>query len=391
MTKGIGIVFQAKTDPSVIQSSGVVQEQLVGIEDTLKRVEAGGQDLATGLVKDFLDSERAAGKSAAEIERVLVESYNVPKDAARAMSRATVQDLEDVQRATQKTSTTSKELGTAIDKAGKEASDSLDGVKGKTTDVSSGLRDLGGAAKDALNGDLGSAAAGGLDALTGLAAAVPGVGALIGTVFAEVGKGLVEMWQQRAQESQDRIKEMYQDFAKSGSEYLSSEYITSAADAILGDPAKYAEAQTLAQNTGLELKTVIEGLAGATDARSTLESTIIQKMEQQRDLAAEQRGDKGYLLNDHDAIASSLQDQLNKLVAGNGERDEALLKGQLLYGVQQDTTAEVGNTNKKLAETPATVSTRLVVDDSDLTSKLSKSQTVRVAIEGYARNGVRVI
>lgn len=341
--KGIGIIFNADST-AVRDESRKVQGELTDIQDTL-------QDVG-----------------------------HTSKDSGREQEQA----LERVKRATD-------DLGDEYVKSGEKADKSLEGVKGKTGDVTGGLRDLGGAAKDALSGDLSSAATTGLDALSGLAAAVPGIGALIGVVFAEVGKGLVGVWQQSAKESEDRIKAMYQDFAKSGTNYLSGEYVRSAADAILGDPAKYAEAQKLARDTGVALQTVIEGLAGGESARAELQSVIVEKIKEQTEATKLHRDANGFLVKDNDQLLKSLDDQLSKLREATGERNTAYDKGQLLYGIQQNITSEVEKSAKALADIPQTIATRLIVDDTELRNTIAKSQLVRVTVDAYTRNGAKII
>ncbi|WP_227468025.1 phage tail tape measure protein [Microbacterium sp. YJN-G] len=62
-------------------------------EQSMARAEASSKKMSKELVRDFLESDRAAKKSADEIERVLVKSYGVAEDAARDLALATKGEL----------------------------------------------------------------------------------------------------------------------------------------------------------------------------------------------------------------------------------------------------------------------------------------------------------
>lgn len=114
---------KAKESAERIESRPVVQKVGADVSDALAgmdRVEAAVSDfdaalaeagrtssgMASGMVRDFLESDRAAKKTAEQIESVLTRSYGVSADAARQLALITKGELRGIAAAASKADTT---------------------------------------------------------------------------------------------------------------------------------------------------------------------------------------------------------------------------------------------------------------------------------------------
>jgi len=76
-----------------------VEKAAQTIDGALDEAKASGATFSKSLVKMFLESERAGKQSAAEIERTLVKSYNVPTAEAKKFAQISTGELKKVETA----------------------------------------------------------------------------------------------------------------------------------------------------------------------------------------------------------------------------------------------------------------------------------------------------
>ena len=302
------------------------------------------------------------GAETREVElagRTISDVLSDTEKALEDVGAAGQDSLADVVDAQGEVTRTAEDMGDAVEDAGERSGDALEDIGDKTGEVGDALGDLGGVAQDALDGDFSSAAEGGLGALAGLSAAIPGVGAVVGTVFAEVGKTIIGSFEESAEKSEERIQAMYLDFAESGSRYLTNEAIIAGVKKIADDADLYAKAIQLSKDSGVDLATVLRGMAGDGDSRLQVENSIRDAIEKQRDAAQElfESGGRAAPAEARQRIIE-LEQQLALLNGYTEEQDEAYRKGQVLNDAiraQNDSAAVLNDTLATPIDKPVNV------------------------------------
>lgn len=225
-----------------------------------------------------------------------------------------------------------------ISDSARSARDDLEDTGDAATDVGGKLGDLGGAARDVLEGDFAGGAETALGSLTGLAAAIPGIGGLIGGALGGIAVGMLNAWNENAEKSEARIAAMYDDFLESGSRYLSQSYLQTALEELVKNEEELNRAREIAKATGLDLAAVMNGMVGSASDRAALERTIKQTIEEQKALSeeawaangGEHLGSLKDLSEEHGVIAGYLEKELGYLQEQNTERADAYEAAQLV-------------------------------------------------------------
>ncbi len=373
MADRIEINFTANVR-EVTRGTEQIREDLGSIESAISEVERGGKDLAAELIKNFLDTARAAGKSADEIERVLVQSYAVPAEAAKKMARISTSELGRVER--------------AVADVGKSA-DELE--KTVTTRTAGGFDDLATSAEDSLDG-IGTS-------LLGIAGIAGGVG---GAVATALGTGiqfvtdLITTQQEEAATLRDNLVGAYVDAGAASRLYLEDAQITAAANEIIADDAQRNAARVAAAIIGVDVVTYIRAQAGSyTDLQTVIAATAVAEETRGQVTEDQSRAGQAAALQEAAAI-DAVRNQVERLQEAH---DEGRLAAELAAENQKRGSEEAvtaietqRTTLQALRDDIGTgVPVRVTLDDEDLQTKLGKSRTLRVQVEGYSRTGQRVI
>lgn len=224
-------------------------------------------DALEDLMRQAVELGTQAGKTADEIADDFSKAFGVPLDRAK--------------RAVDEVIDSTDQLGDAAKQASDDAAaagdDIASGLSDGAADAGDSITELGSIARDVLAGDFASATESAIGSLGGLAAAA-GVGGAVGgaiiTALAAVAGAVVAEWQRAAEETEQRISDMYDDMTESGNKYLSATYLISAANALIADDEQIRKAQAYADILGLELPTVIGALVGSTEDLATAQAAV---------------------------------------------------------------------------------------------------------------------
>lgn len=209
------------------------------------------------VVRALVDMERQGGRTEAEVIKSLrgigLSAENA-EDAVKAIDR----ELAHV----------------GDNKGGAAAAEDLEQISGKSGDVGDSIRSLGEIAKDVLTGDFASATQGALSGLGDLAAAA-GVGGAVGSAVVGAISGLVQVAVDElirigttAQRAKDETAAALVEMGGAFDDATILERMKE----ISNDTERWANANTLAEATGMRLPDVLRGLAGDGDlAAATLQ------------------------------------------------------------------------------------------------------------------------
>lgn len=314
-------------------------------------------------------------------------------------------DVRKVIKGTDEIGTALDETKRTLDDVGEDGARSLEKLTDAQADTEAGAKNLGGTVAGELSDafrDFDGTAEGAVEgagaALSGLAALIPGIGGLIGAGLGAAATGMVDLWQTSSKKTEDRVRSMYEDMIESGNRFLSESAIQQQIKAIVDDADALGQLAEYATTLGIGIDTLVAAEAGSTNARREVLAKVNEELEtnvklqedgtfesQEQLTAVENYLTKLEIVKQHfDTITALQQEQIDKANVYDQAVDAA--KGGL--ELQNE---ELQKRNTLIALTPATVSTKLVVDDSDLKRKLAQSPTIRVNIEGFARNGSRVV
>ncbi len=357
MTKGIGINFYADTT-SVEEGSRTVQSALNEVNET-SRTTARSQE------RDFEKVDRAAQNTAKNIDFIpgVFVDWETESDSR---TKSISEDLEGVD-------------SSAGDLAGT--------VKGSLTEA---FQEWDGTAEGAV------ASVG--KGLEGLAAWIPGIGGLIGAGLGVVVTEWAKTWGDTAKANAENVAAMFDDMIESGNRFLSEGHVQNTISQIINDSARLEEVKKRAEDAGVALDTMLAAEAGSKSALEEVlgrvNESVQSNVELQRDgtfesqeqlVAVENQLIKLQEVQSHlDGIVSRQDDSAAAANLYDAAVDAA--RGHL-----EEQKEAIQIRNRLLAETPAVVNTRLDVDDSELERKLRENRTIRVNLEGFTRNGMRVV
>ena len=357
MSKGIGLVFTADTT-SVEEGSRTVQS-------ALDEVNEASRSTARSQERDFEQVDRAAKNTAKNIDFIpgVFVDWETESDSR---TKRISEDIEGVE-------------SSAGDLAGT--------VKGS---LSSAFQDWDGTAEGAVS-SVGRS-------LEGLAGLIPGIGGLIGAGLGVVVSEWAQSWGDAAEENKKNTREMYDDMIASGDRFLSESLVQQKISEIINDSQKLDEVRQRAQDAGIALDTMLAAEAGSKSALEEVlgrvNAAVEENVELQRDGTFESQEQLVAVENQLTRL-QGVQDRLNEIAsAQDGVVNKAELYDRAVDAARGNLEAQqeaIQIRNRLLGETPAVVNTRLDVDDSELERKLRQDRTIRVNLEGYARNGVRVI
>lgn len=346
--------WETQTGVSADNASEKLEEAIRAVVDLGKQTDRSGEDIERALQGLGLGAEDAEA------------AVKAIEDETQALGRQAPNDIKRGQDALD-------DLGTAAEDAG----DKTSSINDKTAAVGDGLRDLGTVVNDVLKGDFGSAAAGAIEALGGIAGSIGGgvVGGAIAAAVAGVVGGWVTSWDDAAKESEERIGSWADKFIEAQGRVLTEQQIMSEVHRLLNEDAAAVErAWNIASVTGQTHAEVLRGLAGDADAFSDSQAglaTAAADAQAKIDAYNESGGRAGTTaLESRDSI-KALADQL---AAQSGEMDSAVTTANLYAeaaGLGKTKTDELAHSISEL-QTDKTITLKVNVDDNAAWAALAK-------------------
>ncbi len=230
-------------------------------EDAIKRMSkatsewelstaAGADDVDekfADVIRALVDMERQGGRTEADVKKAL-QGIGLSAEDAEDAVKAIDKELDAVGK----------------NDGGKKAADDLGEIKGGSDVAGESLRGLGDIANDVLSGDFSSAAQGAIGSLGDIASAAGIGGAAGGAIFTAVS-GLVGALIEQFGRYDSKVSEV-RDSTSEALVEMGGAFDAAALQGrlrdIVNDTEKWAQANLISQQTGLDLGTVLSGMAG---------------------------------------------------------------------------------------------------------------------------------
>lgn len=329
----------------------------------------GTDDVESALekVSDSLDDAGEDGEKAAEkLERSFSDAQREISRTSKKIGKGIGDDVTDG------TDTASEGMETLQQRAEGAAARTAASFDGSVKSIGDGFQRL---SSKAFAGFGPAGAAAGVIAAAGL-----------GLVTAEITKQ-----QEMAAELAERFKSAYKAASEDGRDFLNEQQILAAYMDILWDDAKREDARAKSAEIGVTMTQYIRAQAGDVEA---LNAVVAAGTAAEQKRVDELRNANGEITT-RVALGDIELNNLEKITQENQKLLDISNTNQQIAAIATADSREhlelIQKQNKALADTPTTVPTRLTVDDSELTAKLATSRTLRVIVDGYTRNGQRVV
>lgn len=267
---------------------------------------------------------RDVAKGAKDGERALENLEDAVRDAGSGGAKGLEKledELKDVQRQSERTDRSLDDMGGTSNRSFDQASENVRNFKSEAVQNLSEVA-------SSWEGDL-QGMADGVQGLTGgLASALtPGIGIPV-AVLGAAAAAFFANWQQAAEDSEQRISDMYAAFIESGTSFVSEDQIAKAIREIQDDTAKWADAQQRVKDTGTDIGTVLRAMAGDQNAIATVHAEYVR----QRDLEIEKIRQAGY----------GIEEEATAIDAANAKFGEQV---EWISQIQRDTNTAVDKAN----------------------------------------------
>lgn len=342
---------------------------------------AAKQAIETGLTEPLEDAQEALddiGKSRGpeELERDL-------KAAQKATER-----LQD------ETEDTAREIEKEYKRAYREAKESSRDFSDGASENVQGFKDEAiqnfSEVASSFDGDL-SSMADGVQGLTGgLASSLtPGVGIPI-AILGAAAAAFLSSWAEAAEESKERVDDMYQDMIESGQAFLSEDFISKALAEIIGDDGKRQKAVDDAKRLGVETSTALRAQAGDQAAINELVAKAAELKQAEVDAVKANGEPLDQQAIKLDAINTKYGEILDTYTGITSETQKAIDQVNLY----RDATGKAASADQQrwealgraMAGVPDQKVVTLAVDTSaaerKVTEFVNKDRTIRVSIDG---------
>lgn len=299
-----------------------------------------------------------------------------------------------------------EDVGTEGERSLEKTTDAASDLEKGTRDVEGSVRELGSAATDALGGDLVGGAESALTSILGLGA-IGGAGGIVATSLIEIARGFGASWEEESEATKERISSMYDDMLESGANFLSDNLVQQNVTAIVQDAEKLKTLNDYAIDTGIAVADLIAAEAGAGGTRSALLEKINGQLAD--NVALQEAGGfetqaeadaldaqivKLDRVREHfDGLASEQRESLNLVQTTRDVLDVIESGSSATVFARKEENEQIQKRNKLLADTPTTVTSRLVLDtneaDKQLASLFAKPRYVKT--NAVDRNGKPII
>lgn len=323
----------------ILVQTEVEDKELQKLPDALEKVE------------ESLENVSDAGKDTQkDLDRAFDKIEDTSKDVGKQIDKDLTKALEEVKREAKTTGTTvGRELKDGFDKAGRAADDFKDeaGQSGREAAASftGEFDDIGDFIQETL--------------ANGLAGAGP-LGAAAGILMAAGFGALYNKIQEDAEKSEARISAMYDDMLASQSKYISESYIMDEVGKIsqgAKDAAiKLADAQRVANETGIDMGIVMRAYAGDVEAAKIVQEGLTSAIERNNEEAAIAEQKLAGSAAEYDAVNDKLSTSAGLLENLTGEQAKATEAFELAQSARRADAEAVREYTQALAESQGIVS-----------------------------------
>jgi hypothetical protein len=319
-------------------------------KDASKAGDKAGDELADGIEGGTKDAEKSVDRLERTFKELADSVKKESKDTGDKIGSNTKKGYDEASRA-------AKSFEDDAEHAGRRAEETTEVASSFSGDMSS--------ATDLVQGTLG-----------GLAGSIPGgVGLALGGL-ALAGGAFAQAWQQAAEDTKERIGEMYDDMVESGNDFLSETVIQQGVRKIVLDEegrlTDYADAVDIAAESGLDLAIVLRALAGDQAANRLVQKELndaVAEGEKKFDAARESGEDYNEVLKDTDGINGHIELLQKQQTEFGKSADKA--------AVARDATSEY---QEMLADLPPEVRTEL-----GLHRDIANERDARATYDGLGR------
>lgn len=235
-----------------------------------------------------------------------------------------------------------REVEDAASDAGDAASESVDSIGDSADSVGGKLGDLGQVGRKVLDGDISGAAESAAGAVTNLGP----IGLVAGTVLAAgigIASGAIKDQQKEVDELKARYSAMYKAAIEEGRTFIGEAQIQTEVLDIMWNPDRadeYNAAQKAAKDTGVELTTVLRGLAGDQSAAADIVAVTSTRVD---DLKEKVAGFQGAVQGTKNPVLESYLEQQHALEA---VRD----KYKAIIDIQDENASKAETSQKIITE-----------------------------------------
>jgi hypothetical protein len=360
VAKGIEIGIASETGAF---EKGIQSGMIEPLEDAVDKLAELGKSRGPERLEDSLEDAQTATEklgrevkdTAEAIEQDFRRSYRRLKESADDGTRGAIRGMDDLRDESKQSL---RETAASI----RDVSDGLDAVQ-----------------EIAANAFIGFGPAGFLAG----AAAASGIGLI---------SSALETAQQASDELKRRIASMYQQAVEDERKFLEEAQIQSAVLDIYFDDNqdRYRQAVKDAAELGLTTEAVVRAMAGDQEALNQ----VIARTAQLQDAYNQKLNDSTDPIAQRSALyaaeGQTLDEITNRYQAQADIIEENQRKAEELLRTQQEQQEVIQKTNRALSETPQSIPVTIEVDRSQIDAALQR-RTLRIDIEGYTRDGQRVV
>lgn len=306
-----------------------------GIIDPLEDAEKALDDLGRSRGPDDLEREL----------RIAQRTTENLKDETERTARAIEREYRDSYRS-------------AGDAAGRFKIDASENMKGFRDEAVQNLSEV----ASSFDGDL-SQMAEGVQGLTGgLASSLtPGIGIPV-AILGAAAAAFFASWQKAAEDSEERIKAMYEDFTESGATFVSESYVAEAIKTIQDDAGKWADAQQRVKDTGIEIGTVLRAMAGDQLAISEVHAAYVKQRDDELAKIREAGGSIEEQATAVDAVNAKFGEQTEWIAQIQRDTDTAATKAEAYrdaMGTAVDNSARVRDIVNQIKDRTITIGVQM--------------------------------
>lgn len=355
--------------------------------------------MARGDLSVVINSETKAFKQGVDsgIIKPLEDAEKALDDLGRSRGAENIErDMKAAQRATENLGKETKEVATRIErefrdsykKAGRAADefqrDASGNVQNFKQEAVQNLSEVASSWKGDLEG-----MADGVQGLTGgLAASLtPGIGIPV-AILGAAAAAFMASWVEAAEQSKQRVSDMYADMTESGATFLSESFIQQAAKTVAEDAGKFAEAQKIVADTGLEIGDVLRAMVGDQEAIARAQEIYLRQRDQELDKARELGSENSQVLNDQavlvDAVNTKYAEQTDWLRQVQKDTDTAADKAQAVAEAIRSGNTEMDKLAAKWAGIPKSTQLGITINTSEFDRQFNE-------LARKASAGIRVV
>jgi len=272
VAKGINIEFLSDVR-RFLSGTKDVTKSLDDVADALDDLSRDAQRTGDKMGESLEGAGDGAKDAGRKIGDEIEDGTDKAEDAAKGLERKFRNLFDDVGGSARKAGTS---IGDDIKRGTDKASDGVDNFKEESRDTAREVA-------ASFDGSAESIAGGFQEVLANAFIGFGPAGAAAG-IAAAAGAGLfLNEWTKRTEAAKVAVSSMYEDMLESGNRFLSAQYVNEGISKILNDDEeaviKYAEAQRIAAQTGLDLATVVRGYSGDAEAAAVVQAELRAEQE----------------------------------------------------------------------------------------------------------------